>query len=100
MDDNVDKEEKMREMKKKQMEKQQQEMDQMKKKILREALTPEARERLSNARLSNSDLVEQVEAQIVRLYQMGQINGKITEPQLKKILKQSQSKTDWNIKRR
>lgn len=100
MEDDPDKEEKMREMKKKQLEQQQQEMDQMKKKVLREALTSEARERLNNARLSNSSLVEQVEAQIVRLYQMGQVNNKITEPQLKKILKQSQNKTDWNIKRR
>ncbi len=49
-------------------------------------LTPEARSRLAHLRLTNPEMVEQIELQIIQLAQMGRINSKITDDQLKQLL--------------
>ncbi|MDY6777094.1 MAG: DNA-binding protein [Candidatus Nanohaloarchaea archaeon] len=60
------------------------------KKIASQILTKEARSRLGNIRAAKPDLASQIEMQLVQLYRMGQINDKITDEQLKELLKKIQ----------
>jgi len=55
--------------------------------ILRAILTPEARSRLTNLRLSRPDYASTIEAQLIRLAQSGNLRGKVTDLQLKEILR-------------
>ncbi len=63
-----------------------------KKQILMRILTPEARSRLANLRLTRPQFVEQIELQLIQLAQAGQIRSKITDEQLKELLKRISSK--------
>ncbi len=64
-------------------------------------LTPEARSRLANLRLTKPEFVDQIEIQLIQLAQSGRMKGKITDEQLKVLLKQlSGQKRDINITRR
>lgn len=86
------------EQQKEQMEK----IKQQRKQQLRKILTRDAYERFNRVRIINEDMSNQLETYLIKLKQMGQINQKINEEQLKKILKslRNNQKTDWNIKRR
>ena len=59
-----------------------------KKQILGQILTPEARNRLANLRLTKPELVNQIELQLIQSAQAGSLRGKVTDEQLKVLLKQ------------
>ena len=59
-----------------------------KKQILGQILTPEARNRLANLRLTKPELVNQIEIQLIQSAQAGSLRGKVTDEQLKVLLKQ------------
>jgi programmed cell death protein 5 len=61
------------------------------KKIASKILTKEARSRLGNLRAAKPEMASQIEAQLVQLHKMGQIKDKITDEQLKQLLKKIQS---------
>lgn len=63
------------------------EYESQKKRAMMQILTPEARARLANLRLTKPEFVEQIELQLIQLAQMGRINSKITDEQLKVLLK-------------
>lgn len=64
-----------------------QEMEMQKKQAMMQILTPEARSRLANLRLTKPDFVDQIELQLIQLAQMGRVQSKITDDQLKELLK-------------
>ena len=63
------------------------EVEAQKRQVMVQILTPEARGRLANLRLAKPEFVEQVELQLIQLAQMGRIKSKITDDQLKVLLK-------------
>jgi len=68
--------------------------------ILMQILEPEARERLNNIRLTRPEFARAIEQQLVMLAQSGRLKQRITDAQLKELLKQVvPSKKDWNIRR-
>ena len=58
--------------------------------ILRQILTEEARQRLANVKLVRPQLAEAVELRLIQLAQQGAIQGKLTDAQLKEILRKIQ----------
>ncbi|HIH62274.1 MAG TPA: DNA-binding protein [Methanobacteriales archaeon] len=72
-----------------------------KRQLLMKILTPKARSRLANLRLTRPEFVEQIELQLIQLTQAGQIRSKITDKQLKELLRRVTSKKrDIRIVRR
>ncbi len=68
--------------------------------ILMQILEPEARERLNNIRLTRPEFAKSIEQQLILLAQSGRLKQRITDAQLKELLKQVvPSKKDWNIRR-
>jgi programmed cell death protein 5 len=63
------------------------ELEAQKKQAMLQILTPEARSRLANIRLTKPEFVDQIELQLIQLAQMGRIKAKITDEQLKELLK-------------
>ena len=59
-----------------------------KKQILGQILTPEARNRLANLKLTKPELVNQIELQLIQSAQSGSLRGKVTDEQLKVLLRQ------------
>jgi programmed cell death protein 5 len=77
------------------------EFEAQKKQIMMQILTPEARSRLANLRLTREEFVDQIELQLIQLAQAGRIKAKITDEQLKELLKKvTGSKRDINIIRK
>ena len=69
--------------------------------ILRQILEPEARERLARLKLARPDLAQAVENQLILLAQSGRIYKKISDDELKEILRRLTSqKRDIKIVRR
>ena len=69
--------------------------------VLMQILEPEARERLNTIKLTKPDFAKAVEQQLVMLAQSGRIRERLTDEQLKVILKQLiPEKKDFNITRR
>ncbi len=69
--------------------------------LLRQILEPEARERLARLRLARPELAEAVETQLIMLAQSGRLMRKITDYELKMILKKlSGSRREIKIVRR
>ena len=58
--------------------------------ILRQILTPDARQRLTNVRMVRPQLAEQIEMQLIQLASSGRLKGRVTDEQLKGLLKQLQ----------
>lgn len=78
-----------------------QEMEAQKRQIMMQILTPEARSRLANIRLTRPDYVDQIELQLIQLAQAGRIASKITDEQLKELLRKlAGQKKEINITRR
>ena len=63
------------------------EMDAQKKQAMMQLLTPEARARLANIRLTKPEFVDQIELQLIQLAQAGRVQSKITDDQLKELLR-------------
>lgn len=66
----------------------QKEMEAQKRQILSQILTTEARNRLANLKLTKADLVNSIELQLIQSAQSGSLRGKVTDDQLKVLLKQ------------
>lgn len=78
-----------------------QQLDAQKKQAMMQILTPEARGRLANIRLTKPEMVDQIELQLIQLAQMGRVKSKITDDQLKHLLKQlAGQKREINITRK
>ena len=60
--------------------------------LMRQILTPEARSRLANVRMVRPQLAEQIEAQLIQLAGTGRLKSRVTDEQLKSLLKQLQSR--------
>ena len=67
---------------------QRQQFEAQKKQILGQILTPEARTRLGNLKLTKPEMVEQIELQLIQSAQAGSLRGKVTDDQLKVLLRQ------------
>ena len=79
---------------------QKQQLDLQKRSVLMEVLTPEARSRLANVKLARPEYALQIENLIIQLAQTGQIRQKITDEQLKQILRKiSAKRKDITIRR-
>ena len=79
---------------------QKQQLDLQKRSVLMEVLTPEARSRLANVKLARPEYAIQIENLIIQLAQTGQIRQKITDEQLKQILRKiSAKRKDITIRR-
>lgn len=77
------------------------ELEAQKRQAMVQILTPEARGRLANLRLTKPELVDQIELQLIQLAQMGRVKSKITDDQLKQLLKQlAGQKREINISRK
>ncbi len=57
-----------------------------KQQVLRIILSPEARQRLTNIRITRPEIAEQIELQLIQLYQSGRLKNQISDPQLKTML--------------
>lgn len=68
-------------------EQQREQMREKLKQISKQILTEDARERLNNIRVARPEMASQIEMQLVKLHKAGQIQDKITDDQLKKLLK-------------
>ena len=69
--------------------------------ILMQALEPDARERLNTIKLTKPEFAGAVEQQLVALAQSGRLKNKITDAQLKELLRQlAPKKRDYSITRR
>ncbi len=66
--------------------------------VLSKILTKEARSRLGNLRAAKPEFATQIELQLFQLYQQGRIPNKITDQDLKEILKQIQKKRNTKIR--
>ncbi len=76
-------------------------LESQKKQAMLQLLTPEARSRLANLRLTKPEMVEQIELQLIQLAQMGRVKSKITDDQLKQLLKNlAGQKREINITRK
>ena len=67
---------------------QQQEAQRQKKALIAQILTTEARSRLANLKLTKPELVNQIEIQLIQSAQAGSLRGKVTDEQLKVLLRQ------------
>lgn len=63
-----------------------------KKQILGQIMTSEARNRLANLKLTKPELVNQIELQLIQSAQAGSLRGKVTDDQLKVLLRQKKKK--------
>ena len=70
-----------------QQEEAQRQMEAQKKQIINQIMTPEARARLANLKLTKPDLVNQIELQLIQSAQAGSLRGKVTDDQLKVLLR-------------
>lgn len=66
---------------------QQAEMEAQLKQAMKQILTPEARGRLDNLRLTKPELVQNIEIQLLQSAQAGSLRGKVTDEQLKVLLR-------------
>lgn len=85
----------------KQQDTQTQKYEEQKKAILRSIMTTDAKQRLSNIKLARPQVGEQIEQQLIMLAQSGRLQQKITDAQLRELLRKIMpKKRDINITRR
>jgi programmed cell death protein 5 len=69
--------------------------------LLMQVLEPDARERLNTIKLTKPEFAASVEQQLVSLAQSGRVKNKITDAQLKELLRQlAPARRDYSITRR
>jgi len=69
--------------------------------LLRQILTNEARNRLVRIKMARPEFAEQIELQLIQLAQSGKLEKKITDEDLKTILRSlQQKKPNYRIMRR
>ena len=69
--------------------------------LLMQVLEPDARERLNTIKLTKPEFAASVEQQLVSLAQSGRVKNKITDAQLKELLRQiAPARRDYTITRR
>jgi len=69
--------------------------------VLMQILDPQARERLNTIKLTKPEFAKAVEQQLVLLAKSGRLRQKITDAQLKDLLRQlAPAKRDYNIVRK
>ena len=69
--------------------------------LLMQVLEPDARERLNTIKLTKAEFAASVEQQLVSLAQSGRLKNKITDAQLKELLRQlAPARRDYSITRR
>jgi programmed cell death protein 5 len=69
--------------------------------VLMSILEADARERLNTIKLTKPDFAGAVEQQLIQLAQSGRLKNKITDSQLKELLRQlAPKKRDYSITRR
>ena len=66
---------------------QQKQLEEQRKSILRTVLTTEARERLGRIKVARPEIAENVENQLILLAQSGRLKTKVTDQQLRELLK-------------
>ncbi len=66
----------------------QRQFEAQKKQMLAQIMTSEARNRLANLKLTKPELVNQIELQLIQSAQAGSLRGKVTDEQLKVLLRQ------------
>ena len=86
------------------VEAQKKEFEEKKFQLMRRILSQEGRQRLENIRMVKPQFAEQIELQLIQLYQTGQLKGAIPLPDnaFKKLLEQISSlgrKKEYNIKK-
>lgn len=88
---------------KEQQQQQMAEIETQRQRVLITLLTDEARTRLNNIKMANPDFAVSLENQLIQLQQSGRIRAKITDDQLKTMLRQIQNRSpskDIHIKRK
>ena len=69
--------------------------------LLMQVLEPDARERLNTIKLTKPEFAASVEQQLISLAQSGRLKNKITDAQLKELLRQlAPARRDYSITRR
>jgi len=68
--------------------------------VVKALLTEEARARLNNVGLVNQELYLRVVQAVAYLHQAGQLNGKVSEPELKVLLEKLGKKREISIRRK
>jgi len=69
--------------------------------LLMQVLEPDARERLNTIKLTKPEFASSVEQQLISLAQSGRVKNKITDAQLKELLRQiAPARRDYTITRR
>ena len=77
-----------------------QQLDAQKQALLAKILAPEARQRLNNLKMVKQEFTEQIEMQLIEMAQTGKLPIPLSDPQLKSILIQLQSrKRETTIRR-
>jgi programmed cell death protein 5 len=77
-------------------------MEEIKRKVLVTILSKEAYERLARVRVANPELAGQAELYLLQVYQTGKLEGRITDEQMKEVLRvlSSGSRQGFNIRRK